>query len=98
MTWAGWLGLTLLGLGLLAIAFELLLILSSVRSLLRRIQQLRTLWVAESGYLDEQMARLRLTQRDWRTASLPLRRLRRWLFHPISLALMASYRRRRTAG
>jgi len=92
----GWLGIAMLAGGVLIVLAGLLALLPSVLSLRRRA-------AAFSGYLaEEQQALLELAQERQRLSAelavmlLPARTLARWLRHPLAIALIESYRRRRS--
>ena len=91
----GWVGLGLLGLGLVLVVFELFLILSSVLSLRRRALELQRLVLANRVVLEAELAHLRLLASERELMAKPYRRLLRWLTHPLMVALLQSHRRRR---
>lgn len=95
MTVVGWLGIGMLAGGVVIALAGLLAVVPSVLSLRRRA-------LAFSGYLaEEQAAVQQLTQERQRLSAetavmlLPARTLARWLRHPLAIALIESYRRRR---
>jgi len=90
-------GIVLLVIGIVAIAFEGALVAAWTLRLSRRAQALSERLADERGRLQSDVERLRLataqTQALWR----PYGRLLRWLRHPLTIALIQSYARRRAA-
>jgi hypothetical protein len=94
----GWIGVWLLVLGAVAIVIEFALAgLWSVR-IVRRSQTLSERLLEEQARLQADVERLQAaiteTQRLWQ----PYGRILRWLRHPIAIALIQSYARRRAAA
>jgi len=90
----GWAGVGMAGAGLLLVVCELLLVLPRAIRLTKRLQELNLL-LENNRQLTHNELQL-LQQATLQTQSLlrPYRRLRRWLTHPLMLALFVSYRRR----
>ena len=96
MTAVGWIGAWLLAVGLAIISVELALLTPRVLRLQRKAVLLRTVLEreAEAGGLELQRLQVLLDEIDFRLR--PYRRVRRLLVHPLALALLESYRRRRS--
>ena len=97
MTTLGWVGVTLLVAGGLAIVVEATVAAVWGRAVAVRAQTLAERLESERGMLQSDLEKLRLamqeTERLWR----PYRKTLRWLTHPLTLALLESYARRRVA-
>lgn len=95
MTELGWIGVWLLVGGALAIVIEGVLAVVWALAVGKRTRALAERLQAEQNLLEEDVRRLRLaleeTERLWR----PYGRALRWLRHPLAIALMQSYARRR---
>jgi hypothetical protein len=95
VTTLGWIGIGLLIAAGLAIVVEMVFAAIWGRAVAMRTRTLSERLTAERGMLDSDMENLRLameeTQRLWR----PYRTILRWLGHPLTIALLQSYRRRR---
>ena len=80
--------------GLVLIAIEVIVILARAARLTKRLQELNLL-LADSRRLAHDELQI-LNQATTETAALlrPYRRLRKWLTHPLAVALFASYRHR----
>ena len=93
----GLIGVWLLVIGAVAVVVEGALAgLWSFR-LARRAQELRGRLVEEQERLQADVERLRLAIAETETLWQPYGRLLRWLRHPIVIALIQSYARRRAA-
>jgi len=91
-------GATLLVIGVVAIAAEGgLAALWSVR-LARRARRLQERLLEERGRIEADVERLRLALAETEVLWQPYGRLLRWLRHPIAIALLQSYARRRTSA
>lgn len=90
-----WIGVWLLVAGAVAIVIEGVLAVVWALAVGRRTRALTERLQAEQNLLEEDVRRLRLaleeTERLWR----PYGRALRWLRHPLAIALMQSYARRR---
>ena len=94
----GLLGIWLLVIGVGVIAIELALFaLWSVR-LSRRAQALSEKLTREQAQLQADVERLRQSLAETLVLWQPYRRLLRWLRHPLAIALLQSYARRRAAA
>ena len=95
MTELGWIGVWLLVAGAVAIVIEGVLAAVWALAVGKRTRVLAERLQAEQNLLEEDVRRLRLaleeTERLWR----PYGRALRWLRHPLAIALMQSYARRR---
>jgi hypothetical protein len=86
--------LMLVAAGLLLL-LGLLLTLPRALRVRRRARRLIALVQASAAAIEEDLAGLQLRRQETEQALAPSRRLRRWLTHPLSVALFHSYRRRR---
>jgi hypothetical protein len=91
----GWVGIGLLVAAGLAIVVEAVVAAVWGAALARRAMTLSERMNSERGMLESDLEKLRLalaeTERLWR----PYRTILRWLGHPLTIALLGSYRRRR---
>ena len=94
MTWVGWLGIDMLAAGLIAVAVEVLMLLPRLVRLNRRITDLNLLYQESLRLAHDDLQGLSRATAEMQELLRPYRRLQRWLAHPISVALYASYRRR----
>lgn len=97
MTAVGWIGIWLLVGGLALIVLELALIAPRLVRLRRSAARMHTVLASAEGARSFELERLRLLNDELERLLRPYRRLRRWLLHPLTVALLASYRRRRAA-
>jgi hypothetical protein len=94
----GWIGVWLLVVGAVAIVIEGALAgLWSVR-LAKRTQALGERLTAEQAQLQADLERLRAAMAETQVLWRPYRRALRWLRHPIAIALLRSFVRRRVAA
>jgi hypothetical protein len=94
----GWIGVWLLVIAVLAVVVELaLMALWSVR-MARKSKALSERLMAEQAELRADVERLQASVAETRALWQPYRRLLRWLRHPIAIALVQSYARRRAAA
>jgi hypothetical protein len=95
VTTLGWVGVGLLVAAGLAIVIEGVVAGVWGTKVAKRAMTLQARLETERGLLESDLAKLRLaieeTQRLWK----PYRLILRWLGHPLTIALFASYRRRR---
>jgi hypothetical protein len=95
VTTLGWVGVGLLVAAGLAIVIEAVVAAVWGNAVARRALIVQERLATERGLLEADLANLRLaigeTQRLWK----PYRLILRWLGHPLTIALFASYRRRR---
>ena len=95
MTRLGWIGVGLLVTAGLVIVVEGLVAAVWAAGTTRRTQVIAERLQAERGLIESDLEKLRLameeTQRLWR----PYRTILRWLEHPLTIALLGSYWRRR---
>ena len=89
--WAG-AGMTVAG--LLLIVIELALVLPRAIRLTKRLQELNLLLDNNRQLTQDELQLLQQATNDTQSLLRPYRRLRRWLTHPLTIALFASYRRR----
>jgi hypothetical protein len=95
MTAVGWVGVWLLVASLALLVFELALFLPRLVRLGRRALVLQALLDREDAGRRLELSRRRALQLELDLLLRPYRRGRRWLRHPLTLALFQSYRRRR---
>jgi hypothetical protein len=95
MTAVGWMGIWLLVAGVGLIVVELAVLAPRLLRLQRKAVALRTALDREGGMRDLELQRLRFVLDEIDFKLRPFRRLRRVALHPLTLALLASYRRRR---
>jgi hypothetical protein len=97
VTTLGWIGVGLLVAAGLAIVVEAVLAAIWGTAVARRAVKLSERLNSERGLLQSDLDTLRLaleeTERLWR----PYRTILRWVNHPLLIALLGSYRRRRLA-
>ncbi len=94
----GWIGVWLLVVGVVAIAVEGMLAgIWSVR-LAKRGQQLSERLTTEQRMMQSDVERLRATIAETAVMWQPYRRVLRFLRHPLVIALLQSYARRRAAA
>jgi len=95
LSWVGWLGVDMAVIGLIAIALEVLLLLPRVLRLTKRLNELTLLYDDQIRLTRDELQILSHTLSETRALLRPYRRIQRWLGHPLTLAVLASYRRRR---
>jgi len=95
LSWLDWLGLDMVAVGLAAMLVALLLLLPRFLCLTKRLDDLTLLYDEYSRLTRDDLRTLSLALAETHALLRPYRRLQRWLGHPVSLALLASYRRRR---
>jgi len=93
----GWAGVGMAGAGLLLVVCELLLVLPRAIRLTKRLQELNLLLDNNLRLTHDELQLLQQARVETHSLLRPYRRLRRWLIHPVTLALFASYRRRAAA-
>ena len=92
-----------IGVWLLVVSVALILVegaLAGIWSLriMRKSQVLSERIAAERALLEDDLAKLRAAMEETRRLWQPYRRVLRWLRHPLVVALMQSYARRRAAA
>ena len=84
--------------GIVVMLVEAVLVAVWGLAVARRTRTLNAMVEAEKGLIDADIKKLRSaleeTQRLWR----PYRRVLKWLRHPLTIALLQSYARRRVRG
>ncbi|HEY0830346.1 MAG TPA: hypothetical protein VGE99_04330 [Candidatus Dormibacteraeota bacterium] len=94
----GWIGVWLLVAGAVAILLEsVVAVLLGVR-VARRARVLSARLTAGQAELRSAVERLNASLAEMQVLWQPYRRLLRWLRHPLTIALMQSFARRRTAA
>ena len=93
----GWTGAGMAVAGLLLIVVELLLVLPGALRLTKRLRELNLLLDNSRRLTQDELQLLRKATLETQSLLRPFRRLRRWLTHPLTVALFASYRRRAAA-
>ena len=91
-------GIALLVAGVVAIVIELALAALWSFRVSRRAQALSDRLANEQGKLQADLERLRLAMAETEALWQPYARLIRWLRHPLTIALIQSYARRRAAA
>ena len=95
MSTLGWLGVWLLVIGVVAIVVEGVVAALWGVAMAKRTRVLSEQVEAERGLIEADLLRLRAALEETRRLWKPYRRALRWLRHPITIALMQSYARRR---
>lgn len=91
----GWIGVWLLVVSALVMVIELAVMGVWTARLARRSRELSERVVAEQSRLRADVERLQAAIAETQVLWQPYRRLLRWLRHPIAIALLQSYMRRR---
>jgi Tfp pilus assembly protein PilN len=91
----GWVGIGLLVVAGLAIVVEMVVVAVWGRALVKRSITLSERLQTERSLLEADLAKLRLAMEETKRLWRPYRTILRWLGHPLTIALLASYRRRR---
>jgi hypothetical protein len=91
----GWIGVWLLVVGAVAIVVEGAVATVWSMAMARRTRALSERLEAQRGLVDEDVKRLRSALEETSRLWKPYRRALRWLRHPIMIALLQSYARRR---
>jgi hypothetical protein len=95
LSWFDWLGVDMTVVGVIAIALEVVLLLPGFLRLTKRLTELTLLYNDNLRLTRDELQNLSLALSETQTLLQPYRPLQRWLGHPLTLALFASYRRRR---
>jgi hypothetical protein len=90
----GWTGVGMAVGGLLLLVIEFLLVLPRALRLTKRLQELNLLLDNHRRLTQDELQLLHKATLETQSLLRPYRRLRRWLTHPLTTALFASYRRR----
>jgi len=93
----GWIGIWLLVIGAVAVIVELALVGLWTARLARKSRELSERLQADQARMQADVERLQAAMAETRALWQPYRRLFRWLSHPIAIALIQSYARRRVA-
>jgi hypothetical protein len=91
----GWIGVWLLVAGAVAIVVEGAVAALWGLAMAKRTRALSEQLEAERGLIEADLQRLRSALEETRRLWKPYRRALRWLRHPITIALLQSYARRR---
>ncbi len=97
MALLGTIGIWLLVAGVLVIFVEMAVVAVWGVAMGRRMRALTVRIESERVGLQADVARLKLAIEETRKLWQPYRRILRWLQHPLVVALLGSYRRRRAA-
>jgi hypothetical protein len=97
MALLGTIGIWLLVAGVLVIFVEMAVVAVWGVAMGRRMRALAVRIESERVDLQADVARLKLAIEETRKLWQPYRRILRWLQHPLVVALLGSYRRRRAA-
>jgi hypothetical protein len=90
----GWAGVGMAVAGLLLLVIEFVMVLPRALRLTKRLQELNLLLGNNRRLTQDELQLLHKATLETQSLLRPYRRLRRWLTHPLTLALFASYRRR----
>ena len=91
----GWIGIGVLIAAVLAIVIEDVLAAVWSMRVAKAAELLSQRIESEKAQIDADLARLRAALEEMQRLWQPYRRLLRWLQHPLVIALLASFRRRR---
>ena len=80
--------------GLAVIVLELVLLLPRAARLTKRLQELNLLLATNLRLAHDELQNLQQATSETAALLRPYRRLQKWLTHPLTVALFASYRRR----
>jgi hypothetical protein len=94
----GWIGVWLLVLGVLAIVLQGVFAAVWTARIVKRSRALREAMTSEQAKLQAESARLQAALADMEVLWQPSGRLLGWLRHPIAIALLQSFARRRAAA
>jgi len=94
----GWIGVWLLVAGVLAIVIEAVLAVVWGVGMVRRTRVLSERIETERGLIEADLERLRAAMEETRRLWKPYRRVLRLLQHPLMIALLESFARRRAAA
>ena len=95
MTLIGWIGVWLLAVSAVAFVVEGLLAAVWGMAMARRSRALAELMQTERGLVEADIARVLAVLEDTKRLWRPYRRALRWLRHPLAIALLQSFARRR---
>lgn len=98
MTLLGWIGVWLLVAGIVAIVVEGVLAMVWSIGLARRTRALSEQMESGRGLIEADLERLREAVEETTRLWKPYDRALRWLRHPITIALLESFARRRAAA
>jgi hypothetical protein len=98
LTQLGWIGVWLLVVSVVAIAVEGVIVGLWSRRIATDARALSERLAAERALLQADVVRLQAALVEMRLLWQPYRRVLRWLRHPLVVALMQSYARRRAAA
>jgi ABC-type bacteriocin/lantibiotic exporter with double-glycine peptidase domain len=93
-----WIGFWLLVVGVVAILLEGILALVWSLRMARRSREINERLTSEQARLQADFERLRNAVAETQALWQPYRRLLRWLRHPLAIAVMQSFARRRAAA
>jgi hypothetical protein len=91
----GWIGVWLLVGSAVAIVLEMALAGIWSLQVTRRARELSERLATESGQVQADLARLKAALEETKVLWRPYRRVLRWARHPLAIALMESYARRK---
>lgn len=91
----GWIGVWLLVASSIAIVLEMVLAGFWSLKVTRRARELSEQLATERGQVQADLARLKAALEETKVLWRPYRRVLRWARHPLAIALMESYARRR---
>lgn len=95
MTSIGWIGVWLLGAGVLAIVVEGVVAAIWAASMVKRSRAISERLLVERGLIEADLARLRAAIEETNRLWAPYSRILQWIRHPLVIALLESFGRRR---
>jgi hypothetical protein len=95
VTSIGWIGVWLLVASVVAIVVEGVVAAFWAMSMVKRSRALSEGLLVERGLIEADLARLRAAIEETKQLWRPYRRVLRWVRHPLVIALLESYARRR---
>jgi hypothetical protein len=98
MTLFGWIGVWLLVVSAVGIVVEGVLAAVWGAAMAKRARELSERIQTERGLIEADIARLRAALDETRRLWRPYRRALRWVRHPLAIALLESYGRRRAGA
>lgn len=98
MTLLGWIGVWMLVAGVVAIVVEGVVAAIWAGSMVTRARAISERLLVERGLIEADLARLRAAIAETNRLWAPYGRILRWVRHPLVIALMESYARRRVGA
>lgn len=98
MTSISWIGVWLLAASVLAIVVEGVVAAIWAASMVKRSRAISERLLVQRGLIEADLARLRAAVEETELLWEPYRRILRWVRHPLVIALIESYARRRVGA